>query len=228
VHENPVIADVDRDGRAEIVVATNSVCAITCTAPDGSTWNQFGSGHHGITVFKDLRDRWVSTRAVWNQHAYHVTNAGEDGSIPRVESRHWDAPATNAFRMNPIGDENFAAPDLAIASQDVTVDTRSCPGGITLRLTVRNGGAVLAAPGVPIAVYAAAGGPPLAVARTAGAIIPGRSEVVAIPVPSAAGAALDLRVVVNDDGTGEGVVGECDRANNALPLAGVRCPQVVQ
>ena len=28
----------------------------------------------GIEVFKDSLDNWVSTRPVWNQHTYHITN----------------------------------------------------------------------------------------------------------------------------------------------------------
>ena len=230
VHENPVIADVDRDGRAEIVVGTNSVCDKVCTRPDGTTWRHVGSGMRGVSVFKDLRDRWVATRPVWNQHAYHVTNVGEDGTLPVKESPHWRDPATNAFRANPMGAANYAAPDLAAeAARDLSVVVARCPAELGISVRVWNRGATLVAPGVPVAVYAGAAGaaPPVALGRTVGGIVPGESETLVLNVPAPAGAR-DFTVVLNDDGTGEGVVGECDRANNAVVLAGARCPAVSQ
>ncbi|HZZ84050.1 MAG TPA: FG-GAP-like repeat-containing protein [Anaeromyxobacteraceae bacterium] len=221
VYENPVIADVDKDGRAEIVVATNSVCNISC--PWG---NHVGSGRHGVTVFKDLRDHWVSTRAVWNQHSYHVTNVNEDGSLPAPEQNNWTVPGLNNYRMNVIGNPDYSAPDLeAVAANDVTLDRSGCPA--TLKFTVRvwNRGAVLVTAGVPIAVYqGAAGGPLLATAKTAGAITPGNFESVVIPLPSPPSAPTTVVVVLNDDGTGQGVVGECRRDNNVLSLPGAYCP----
>ena len=59
--EYPVIADVDGDFKANIVFATNndSMASLVTDA--------------GIEVFKDSIDNWVSTRPVWNQHAYHIT-----------------------------------------------------------------------------------------------------------------------------------------------------------
>jgi hypothetical protein len=221
VHENPVVADVDRDGRAEIVVGANSVCTKQC--PWGA---HAGSGQHGVTVLKDLRDRWVSTRPVWNQHAYHVTNVGEDGTIPVKERAHWLDAVTNTFRMNPMGDENYAAPDLAAdATADATIGTGGCPAALSLSVRVWNRGAVLVAPGVPVALYQGApGGAPLAVGRTNGAIIPGGSETVTVVVSPAPPDARDFTVVLNDDGSGEGLVGECDRANNVVEVRGARCP----
>lgn len=229
VHENPVIADVDKDGRAEIVVATNSVCNYTCTAPDGTTWTQAGSGLHGITVFKDLRDHWVSTRPVWNQHAYHVTNVNEDGTIPVKEEDHWTATlfgeSLNTFRMNPIGNADFRAPDLAVTPDGVTVDPSSCPGSLTLGVKVWNRGAVLVTAGIPVALYqGGAGGKLVAIARTAGAILPGASETVVMAVSPAPTLPTDFTVVANQDETGQGVVGECRIDNNTATVPALYCP----
>ena len=222
VHENPVIADVDQDGRAEIVVATNSVCDKICP------WGRHvGSGQHGVTVFKDLRDHWVSTRPIWNEHAYHVTNVNDDGSIPPVEQPNWTATwfggPLNNFRMNPIGNGDFRAPDLQAGDPDVTLDANACPAQLGLDVTVWNRGAVLVTAGVPIAVYQSrAGGALLAVGHTSSAIAPGASTAVSIGF-SAPAAPIDVAVVVNDDGTGQGVVGECDTGNNTVLLAGLAC-----
>jgi hypothetical protein len=226
--ENPVIADVDKDGRAEIVVATNSTCeAIVCTAPDGTTWTHAGSGLHGITVYKDLRDHWVSTRPIWNQHAYHVTNVNDDGSIPFPEANNWQEPGLDNFRMNVIGDDDFRAPDLEAQAADASLDSSACPDHLTLTVKIWNRGAVLVAAGVPVALYeGAAGGKLLGIAQTQRAITPGAFEAVTVAVKPAPSVPTDYTVVLNDDGTGQGVVGECDRGNNVITLPGLFCAQV--
>ncbi|HEX9288872.1 MAG TPA: VCBS repeat-containing protein, partial [Anaeromyxobacteraceae bacterium] len=224
VHENPVIADVDKDGRAEIVVATNSVCNIQC--PWGG---HTSSGKHGVTVYKDLRDHWVSTRSIWNQHAYHVTNVLDDASVPAVEPPNWTTgwfgEALNDFRMNPIGNGDFRAPDLQATQADVALDATGCPGHLRLEVKVWNRGAVLVTSGVPVALYEGrAGGKLLAVSHTAGAILPGGRGVVSLDVAPAPTTPIDLVIVLNDDGTGQGVVGECDTSNNTVVLSALYCP----
>jgi hypothetical protein len=226
VHENPVIADVDKDGRAEIVVGMNSVCGIVC--PWGPHIPADGTPRrHGVTVYKDLRDRWVSTRPIWNQHAYHVTNVNDDGSIPVSEPDQWQQPGLNAFRMNVIGDSDFRAPDLVSQVQDVGLDATACPQRLRLTVKVWNRGAVLVAAGVPVAVYEGGrGGKLLAVAQTQRAIVPGGFEIVSVELASPPTVPTDLTTVVNDDGTGQGVVGECDTGNNAVTLPAIYCPAV--
>ncbi|MGC1122540.1 MAG: FG-GAP-like repeat-containing protein [Candidatus Methanofastidiosia archaeon] len=74
--EMPVIADVDNDGRAEIVVACN---------PNGL--DPSGDFHTGIRVFGSTD--WVNVRKIWNQHTYHITNVDDDGSVPMIEGSNW-------------------------------------------------------------------------------------------------------------------------------------------
>lgn len=81
--EYPVVADVDNDGSAEIVVVSNFL---------GS-----GSGAT-VTVLRDAQDRWIQARRIWNQHAYHVTNVREDGTIPKTMKKNWQL--LNTFRTN--------------------------------------------------------------------------------------------------------------------------------
>ena len=73
----PVVADIDSDGSAELIV--------TSVGPEAA-----------VTVLRDARDRWVNARRIWNQHAYHVTNVLEDGAIPAVQPQHWHT--FNSFR----------------------------------------------------------------------------------------------------------------------------------
>jgi hypothetical protein len=81
--EYPVVADVDNDGSAEILVVSNEGWFQDQTAP-------------ALQVIRDVRDRWIPARRIWNQHTYHVTNVREDGTIPAVEPRSWEH--LNTFR----------------------------------------------------------------------------------------------------------------------------------
>ena len=81
--EYPVVADVDNDGSAEILVVSNAGWFDDQTAP-------------ALQVIRDVEDRWISARRIWNQHTYHVTNIREDGIIPTQEPPHWEG--LNTFR----------------------------------------------------------------------------------------------------------------------------------
>jgi hypothetical protein len=87
--EYPVVADVDNDGAAEVVVVTDY------DVPDLSDPTPVQTAPT-VRVFRDVRDRWMPARRIWNQHSYHVTNVREDGSIPQCEPPHWRA--LNTFR----------------------------------------------------------------------------------------------------------------------------------
>lgn len=63
----PVFADVDQDGYGEIVVASQK----------------------GVRVF-GFDGVWGSSRPLWNQHTYHITNVNDDLSIPEQEPNSWD------------------------------------------------------------------------------------------------------------------------------------------
>lgn len=81
--EYPVVADIDNDGSAEIVVVSNG-----SGGPSSPT----------VQVIRDKQDRWIQARRIWNQHTYHVTNVREDGTIPQFEQPSWKR--LNTFRTN--------------------------------------------------------------------------------------------------------------------------------
>ncbi len=86
---NPVVADVDNDGAAEIVMVSSEPLPDTGEAtPQTPT----------LTVLENLDDGLVSTRRLWNQHTYHHSNLAEDGSVPIGETPHW--LSDNGFRTN--------------------------------------------------------------------------------------------------------------------------------
>ena len=84
--EYAVVADVDADGHAELVVPSGGIASYEET--------------HGIRVYGGLDNDWVRTRKIWNQHAYHVTNVNSDSTIPVVEQHNWLSPGLNNYRQN--------------------------------------------------------------------------------------------------------------------------------
>ncbi|HET6585539.1 MAG TPA: VCBS repeat-containing protein [Nannocystaceae bacterium] len=84
IQELAVVADIDRDGSAEIVVVSNR--------------NLAGELAPTVRAFGDAFSRWVPARRIWNQHAYHVTNIDESGSLPLRERPSW--ARINTFRTN--------------------------------------------------------------------------------------------------------------------------------
>lgn len=94
--ELPIIADVDGDGSAEIVI----------------TSDQDNVGRpSGVYAFTSERSRWASTRPIWNQHSYHVTNVNDDGSIPAVEVANWLTPGLNHYRQNDLLTQELGTSD---------------------------------------------------------------------------------------------------------------------
>ncbi|MET0403926.1 MAG: kelch repeat-containing protein, partial [Cystobacter sp.] len=85
-HEGPVVADVDADGQADIVVGANSHAY---------------PGFNGIRVFHG--ENWRSARRIWNQHAYSITNINDDGTIPAQPVANWLSEGLNTFRSNGPG-----------------------------------------------------------------------------------------------------------------------------
>ncbi|EDM77002.1 FG-GAP repeat/HVR domain protein [Plesiocystis pacifica SIR-1] len=102
LRELPVVADVDNDGHADIVVVSNDYSSITCE----------GTKQTGVRVFGDELGLWVRTRRIWNQHQYHVTNVNEDGTIPTQEPMNWLTEGLNNFPPErPSRRGKFSAPD---------------------------------------------------------------------------------------------------------------------
>ncbi|MGD2070079.1 MAG: PKD domain-containing protein, partial [Gemmatimonadota bacterium] len=206
LNEQPVVADVDRDGNAEIVVTSDLADGVS--VPERT---------RGLRVLGDAGDRWIAARPVWNQHAYHVSNVAEDGhTVPAREEPSW--LGHNTYRANgapPAG--AFAAPDLSASR--IRVDLSAYP---TALATVRigNGGTLYAAAGLPVAFYdgdpadPSAGATLLGVATVDRDLEPGAFADVTLEIPTPAFGASELFTVADDDGTGAGGQTECDEANN--------------
>ncbi|KFE68694.1 FG-GAP-like repeat-containing protein [Hyalangium minutum] len=204
-HENPVIADVDGDLAADIVVAANDLAY----AP-----------YHGIRVYHDRLEGWARTRGIWNQHAYSITNVNNDGTIPAHPVTYWTQPRLNTFHSNVAnhfgnGESPYAAPDFAVSQVSASCD------GSTLNIagTIANQGDTAVAAGLKVAFYRGApgsGGSLLGVTTVPSPIPAGGTATVTLSVGSQpSGGSNQVFLVADDDGTGAGRDTECDEANNS-------------
>ncbi len=167
--EYPLVADVDNDGQADIVVASNGY-GVTC--PDNA------SKQSGIRIFQSASKSWVRSRRVWNEHTYHVTNVSEDGKVPAVETANWSQSTLNNYRQNKQPGSEFAAPDAIISLQ---VD---CSNGYALVASVRNVGEATLPAGQLVSFFegASPSGTPLGQATTSIALGPAQAESIKLPL----------------------------------------------
>ncbi len=222
IHEYPVLVDVDGDNNTEYVVVANDANHVTCPPPPG------GGAYHerkGVFVYGDAHDRWVRTRRVWNQHAYHVTNIMADGKVPTQEAQSWGPKGTNTYRVSTQGAGVFNAPDVAV---DLEISTKGCPLAMTLRARVKNMGSLGFPAGVDVAFYWGkdATGTLIGQVKTKGSLLPGQSEIVEQEVSIKGEKPPFSFFVTVDGGNGggsKGTVAECHEDNNEGSAGGVRC-----
>ncbi len=223
LREYPIVADVDGDDHAEIVLMQNNY-AFGCLdgTPSGT----------GIRVFGHPRNEWVRTRRIWNQHAYSVTNIADDGTVPRMAERNWDTSGLNNFRQNVQTEGIFDAPDLVL--RDLVASTRSCPTSLQLSVRVVNQGAAGAPAGIPVTFYDVTSGARVLIGRveTTRRLLPGESELVTLPMPFSIAAGMEaatfrFEAVLNDpaDMPREDFH-ECREDNDGAGPIEAACPEV--
>ena len=213
IHEYPLVVDVDDDGNSEILVVANDSHS-SCSGIGGYTERR------GLFAYGDAFDRWVGTRRVWNQHAYHVTNATSAGNVPAVELDNWTQPGLNNYRQNVQGAGVFNAPDLTV---ELNADLGSCDDHmLEIVATVRNIGTLGVAAGIDVTLYEGVDDTGLLIGTqlTPTALLPGGFAQLSWFVPFAPGdAALDLYATVD----GPDVAVECEEDNNADTLVDAEC-----
>jgi choice-of-anchor A domain-containing protein/RHS repeat-associated protein len=198
--EYPVVADVDADGNAEIVVGANSI-------------GPYAEYNYGLFVYGDANDTWAPTRRIWNQASYHVTNVGEDGSIPLYESPSW--LENNSYRANLQNYDGFvAAPDLVPSY----LRSSAVEAGVQLTVRLGNAGSYFAPPGVFVAFYDGApssGGSLLGVVKSSGALEAGEYVDLTLSVSSGVDVS-KVWIVADKDAAGDWAVREANEDNNTL------------
>ncbi len=113
--EYPVVADIDNDGSAEIIVTSAYY------------------GFTGVRVFESATTGWASTRSIWNQHSYHINNINDDGTIPQYEEPSW--LTHNTYRLNTFTDRDpLTVPDLTASRLQVIDNGTSLPASLSVRI----------------------------------------------------------------------------------------------
>ncbi|MBQ9394775.1 MAG: VCBS repeat-containing protein [Proteobacteria bacterium] len=162
--EYPVIADVNKDGHAEIIVSSNRYfettnCPTTLSVNDGldscvqkllDAGGDALKGTHGVRAFASPNDDWVNTRKIYNQHAYSVTNVSDDGTIPRIPRSNWTIENLNNFRLNVQPGASYL-PDLEIRNIS---SPRTCEDLVPIYFDIVNVGWAAAKEGITIHIWA--------------------------------------------------------------------------
>jgi len=124
--EYPVVADIDGDSHAEILIASQIPYI------DPLTKQKIAPG---LQLIQDRNDTWMPTRRIWNQYAYSIDNINDDATIPAHPANGW--LVHNSYRQNayPHGKTNAVA-DLTVSDFALFDDGTS----YSLQFTVRNRG----------------------------------------------------------------------------------------
>ncbi len=203
----PVIADVDGDDEAEIVVCHNGYDT-------------------ALSVYGDKEGRWATARQVWNQHAYSISNINDDLTVPVDATPGFSDTNTWHSAIATTGEE--LVHDLESEIFEVCDD--ECTGGtgdIYVTVGVLNRSDEVVEAGVNFALYARFGDEDrLVFARATDAAIDGgwSTDGVVLTIDGADVAGADALVLVADDnGYGTGVLSECSETNNSFWFSGPFC-----
>ncbi|MFN0015626.1 MAG: FG-GAP-like repeat-containing protein [Saprospiraceae bacterium] len=212
--ENPLVLDVDGDGQTEIVIE----CGTNGSLFQGT-----------VVAYEAVGLPGISSRRVWNQHAYFNTNINEDLSVPRIQQNPHivgDSVRMNSF-LNQFFNPTFPAPDGAISAPKLV-----CIGdSIEVSVTVCNLGDNKLPLQTPVSAYR--GNPQTTAAMWVGAaplgfdLPPDSCRVLVFRIPRVANDSLFL--VLNDDHSRPApfslaqdfpvtTIGECAFANNVTAL----------
>lgn len=160
--EYPVIADVNADGHAEIIISSNnsmiSGCPSSLSEEQGkdacvdALMKKGGDalkGTHGVRAFASPTNDWVATRKIYNQHAYSVTNVSDNGTIPTHQRANWTTQGLNNFRLNVQPGANYL-PNLKIDRVSTGIQ---CNEEKVFYFTVENIGWATAKAGITVNIY---------------------------------------------------------------------------
>jgi hypothetical protein len=224
--ELPVIADVNNDGHADIVVTSDALGACpTRGQPEPETGTPWVAATSGVHVLRDPMNRWMPSRPLWNQHSYHITNIADDLSVPARETDNW--LSYNNYRQNVQGGPMGAGslPD-GTGRQVPGLDNPMCSAAWRQSGQICNRGAgPLPAPiyGTFYDGHPAMGGKVICTAQTQKTLMPGQCESVSCTWTMPPAGPRDIWFRVGDDGKGGLRGGQCKSGNKLSVLRGATC-----
>ena len=225
----PVVADVDNDGHADLVVVADDECCDKppteyCVEPELKLVPTALT--KGVFVFQDGDNRWMPTRGIWNQHTYHITNIEDGAGVPPLEPKSW--LKTNSYRVNRQGQPGEVIPAVDLtAGPDEGPAPPICTDPWPLGAKVCNRGTARVLAGVKAAFYDGdprQGGQLLCTTATEAPLAPGACEAVSCDWAKPSSQTIDLWLIV--DGPGAGSVAECREGNNLLHLPSTSCSPI--
>lgn len=218
--EYPIVADVDADFHSELVVGSDEWPS-GCSGVDPLFPSASFAMSHGIFVYASANDDWAGSRQLWNQHAYSVTNVGDDGRVPATSdwAANWKEPGLNNFRQNVQGGvPPLAAVDLTVSCQ---VSEACTDAGVAIDCQVCNRGAQGVDAGLDVSFETAQLAKPFCSELTQAPLLPGACTAIscnwADPPRSKP---TDVHVFVDTLGSAS----ECFEQNNEALLPGFSCP----
>lgn len=148
--ENPLVLDVDADGQTEIIIQCGT-----------------GPGKGSVVAYEAVGSPGISSRRVWNQHAYFNTNINDDLSVPRYQQNPHivgDSLQLNGF-LNQYFNPTFPSPDGVLSLKNSVL----CEiDSLVLTVELCNIGDNLMPPQTPVSAYI--GNPQTTAALWAGAV----------------------------------------------------------
>ncbi len=173
----------------------------------------------GVFVYRDALDRWASSRSMWNQHAYSVTNINDNGTIPKTSEwmQNFQDPTLNNYRQNRQGSTSANLADITGALNKTDACSFTKAGGVLFTGKICNRGLRGVGANMPAAFYLGADttGTPVCQTQSNGPVPVGgcASVTCEVPATTVAGGAT-ITMVANDAGKGSRLVDECNYDNN--------------
>jgi hypothetical protein len=201
--EYPSVADIDRDGAAEILFASNDVMR---NAPNAIT----ALGHGGAG--------WPPAGETWAIHDFAITNIEPDGTVPASPDPYWNV--YNVYRARVAADHP-ATPDLSVEITDVCV--ADCDyGPVQVSAQVWNQGGSDVAAGTTLSLYAIEAGVPRLVGSASLPLVPAGESIDGVVFElTVADVTSEGWQAVVDDGD---ALPECDESNNTDSYEDTICP----
>ena len=202
----PVIADIDNDDHAEILVCHN-----------GYT--------EAFSVYGDQDESWMPARGIWNQHAYHINNVNDDLSIPAT-------PVPSFTHSNTYHSGVLTTADSIIrpnvAAEILEVCTDECENGeIWISIRLKNTGETTLPIGTTLSIYGIGNGTDIYISTitTVDEIEAGwASESFQIGLSASELSGMNgIKLRADDDGTGMGILEECSELDNVIQADDASC-----
>jgi outer membrane protein assembly factor BamB len=205
----PVVADVDGDHHAEIVIG-------------------HVGGDFALSVYGDRANSWTDARQVWNQHAYSISNVNDDLSLPSQQVEGFTVHNTWHSAIAIDDEPDGQATDLQ--AELLRVCPQECKEGSAATVLGRllNRGDREVPAGIPMTLYAMVDGTPfvLDIQWTKDPVPAGwTSEPIAFLAyhQNSTIHADGLQLVADDDGPRDGILVECFEDNNVYEYVGTVC-----